>query len=240
MNPEKFLEIKNKEADEINSKRKFTDKILGRNKVSGMDLVREEAEKENIRFDAVKNERERVAAEEKNRKIASMAERFDVKPVKPSKPAEPNTSVKRQDKIPELKFKCQLCGQDFSGKHLCNSLKQKGYSAPVAPSEDTSSFFTSYIVGQYTDDPLLGYLAGRNIAGALLGASSHSRSSHNAGIVSGEGGEYNGGGAQGSWPDNKSEEVGAPEETVEPVTADNVQPSDVQQVHEFEAPTNKY
>lgn len=48
---EGWEEGKNKEAEAANSKRGIVDKILGRNKVTGMDLLHEEANSDNARFD---------------------------------------------------------------------------------------------------------------------------------------------------------------------------------------------
>lgn len=68
-------------------------------------------------------------------------------------------------------------------KKEVNSPVSKAESAPESsrqmPSEDSGDFATSMAVGMMTDNALLGYAAGGDISGALLGQAMADSHSHN-------------------------------------------------------------
>lgn len=240
MGPEKFLEKKNSEAEKLNKERSLMDKVLGRNKVSGLDLVREDAEKEDAVFE-YKKAQEYIAAQ-KNKTTPS--ERFDIKPEK-TKSFKASPDLK--NKTPEIKFKCNFCGKEFSGEHLCREIQSRGYSRPINPSEaskDTSSFFTSFIVGHLTDSTLLGYAAGGNLSGAFLGSMTNDGQRNQ----SSRGGTFDGGGANGSWSEggevskdfSPSNVSNIPVIPVADIPTETVETDSTSTTHSFEEPSNTY
>lgn len=61
--------------------------------------------------------------------------------------------------------KCKHCGQRVTSNHSCNAAGRFVYY------DNDDDFLLSFVAGAVTGDPAIGFLAGKNIAGSMLGAS---------------------------------------------------------------------